>query len=396
MFTIYNKNKEDYLHLRGGAEIKPENILPVSPVITPETEPKIKPETDPKIKPESKPEIKPDIKPETTSNINVLSVTHNARIRCLLSYIGLMQAELNKINETTTNKKIKEIRIKNCGILKLSILANSDEAEISMFYQGNIEPENRRPGLYFTQTSNGSQNTNDVPMQPYKFKLSQLNIGRQNKNINIYLIRHGEGTHNVKSFFPNMSADTLLTQKGVEQASAAAEYLVNKLVIGKFDPIDFYFCSNLKRSRQTLDILMEYIYRRYTLNIFGNKKESSEPKRKKMIVLPCSHEVSFNENGKCDKEPFFGNILFNRENRMSCDLNSTVPGCKAKDTCCNTDNSQYNVKLDKSPDWSYEIDWTFYKDFFAKTINKEAYGNCENTNMVKLIVLYIDKYSIKK
>lgn len=70
------------------------------------------------------------------------------------------------------------------------------------------------------------------------------------KNLHIYLFRHGETTYNRDKTFTGLHNPSL-TNKGIKQASIIAKKLKNK-------QFELAFHTKLKRSKQTLNIVLKY------------------------------------------------------------------------------------------------------------------------------------------
>ena len=114
------------------------------------------------------------------------------------------------------------------------------------------------------------------------------------KTVNIYIIRHGAGTHNLKPDQKNnllnhinkfIRLDPSLTQEGKTQATSASSS-INKSIssINKSISFDKLFASRLKRTRETIDKL--------GVTTIPNV----------IYILPCAHELIYNpgKDGKCD------------------------------------------------------------------------------------------------
>ncbi|MHA1269043.1 MAG: 2,3-bisphosphoglycerate-dependent phosphoglycerate mutase [Candidatus Helarchaeota archaeon] len=70
------------------------------------------------------------------------------------------------------------------------------------------------------------------------------------KTLKIYIFRHGETTFNRDKIFTGW-LDPDLTPKGIKQAEKVAEELKNK-------EFQVAYCSHLKRSKHTLEIVLKY------------------------------------------------------------------------------------------------------------------------------------------
>jgi broad specificity phosphatase PhoE len=228
--------------------------------------------------------------------VNILIVSHNSRIRCLLSnfYSG------------------EEIlRFKNAAIIKIeirpSIQPKGDLAQVRLVYEGEVN--NPKKG-YIVQTP--GKDTQDKKLKEefpksnifYKKDLSTYT----GKNYNIYIVRHGEGTHNVKKGEEYEEVDTPIAaedDKKCAEEEAECEKAKGvctnptKLETPELDTditpageaqakkagmvlqgIDFsaVFVSDLFRTFQTLN----------ALNINDKAGKKMTP-----YVLPCSHELLY-------------------------------------------------------------------------------------------------------
>jgi len=242
---------------------------------------------------------------EEKKYINVILVSHNARMRCFLE--DFFKEDMNKFREIANEEKDIEIRFNNGATLLLTIEpnieANNVKYTLELIYDGG-KVKNPKKGAYFT---------NPLSTQPAStsetvyIKFHNINTTRHldligRRNYKIYIIRHGHAQHN-KKFSIHMTNDTLLTNKGIAQAKLVGTEL-NKIPSFK---IDYLFASKLKRTRQTL----KYI-------IFGlDDNLKSQIKNKQIIILPCSHELGYTINGKCDNLPK-SSTLFPRENENVC------------------------------------------------------------------------------
>ena len=65
---------------------------------------------------------------------------------------------------------------------------------------------------------------------------------------------------------------------------------------------DYYFASSLKRTHQTISIIM---------------KNNNVPTDKEIIILPCAYELNYHQNNNCDKK-YKQSKLYSRENIQSC------------------------------------------------------------------------------
>jgi broad specificity phosphatase PhoE len=268
---------------------------------------------------------------------NVILVTHNARMRCFLEDVIK-----EKMNSYRSVNNVHEIRFKNSSILLLRIRNNT--TELSLVYDGIVN--NPKPGAYFVSKP-VFENNSKIKYIVFENVLTNMNLDINfDQNYDIYIIRHGEATHNKQKL--NLNRDTNLTKDGIEQA----EYVTN--FFNKFDKIDYFFSSSLIRTRET----MEHIIKGLDSKIYNNKQ---------LIVLPCAHELFYNKAGACDKNASYKPVP--PENIMKC--STTIVTCKNNDYCCKTPSMQ--------------IDWSYYNEFY------KSKKKCRNTNMIQLLISYIEK-----
>ena len=337
------------------------------------------------------------------SPINVLIVTHNARMRCFLD--SLQQIfDVNTENTVTNIMKyklanskvaVKEIRFMNGSILKVTLYKGSLKGIISLFYNGDVN--NRKDGLYFVNAP--TTNPTDTVFGVYEFDYTKsFNIGPVETEINFYIVRHGEGTHNLKdnpkyyNFITRSGTDPNLTFDGEMQAKKAGNFIRDTQPPIKFDVV---FVSRLNRTRQTA-----YLILKNSNNIGTNTK---------FIVLPCSHELQYYENSSnktnCDSKNYL--IPVAPENVGNCQSEKkTLDTCTTE--CCvftmtyfDKDNyrqqildskkiPQENKKIitdeietqksfdSPNTDTNIMVDWNFYNQFYY--VNK---NHCSYTNMIR-------------
>ena len=283
--------------------------------------------------------LRKQIQGGTTIPLNILMVSHNARMRCLL-------------NQILGKDKIP--RFQNCAIIKIELKINEPDT-IELFYDGELSAsekgkENKKEEdkkIYFTKEPKKS----DPKIQYVEFKKISLDLKKILKldldnNYTIYIVRHGQALHNTlkgikyeKILQSNTYLDATLTNEGKEQAIRASE---------KIAQIDFnyLFISKLRRTAETGRIL---IHERDTL--------LRDP-----IVLPCSHELNYTNKQNCDKA---NSGIFKGytppENKSICENNKL------------RNNEKCNVGL--------KINWKHYDNFTNRRDKKEV--KCRDTNMIR-------------
>ncbi len=290
--------------------------------------------------------------------LNFVVCTHDGRMRCFVKQF--FDDEKNDINNT---------RFMNCAILKLEL--SGENATLSLIHSGHVDDEKRQyfaSGKDIEISDDTLWNLNHKlqkkiigkGFQPITKKLQEIrlldNIKLSGKKINIYIIRHGQGSHNIKNkLSPSkiMTKDPELTVTGIQQAIIANH--VFKQYIGD-TPIDLAFCSKLHRTFQTLGIVLsidestsrkDITLEKFTLNY------------QQIIVLPCAHELHFKKS---------------KSNKNCDELNSSrIVANENKSKCSNLEKDK-NSSYCKGRDWNYYIE-------FKKNKNK-----CKNTNMINILI----------
>jgi hypothetical protein len=210
----------------------------------------------------------------------VIMASHQARIQCELNKFNLLGKPKDKNGES--------IRFKNGAVLKLMIRGTIMRVEL--FYDGELTPNKsdhkgfmngKKP--YFVTQKNFVTTPEDKKPKPkgqYIFYTQQSNIDFASGalNFDIYLIRHGEGTHNISKWGPvkgivNQAAD--LTDDGVEQAKRtglALETIITSATV----PITLA-SSDIPRAINTMIQI-----RKKSLYLVDDKP---------IHIVPCSHEI---------------------------------------------------------------------------------------------------------
>lgn len=264
---------------------------------------------------------------------NIVIISHSRRMRKILK-----DYFINHLNK----------RFKNCCMLIIKFDINIKKTTIKIIYEGDIDKnENRNIDIYYT-----------------KEKFNSLNIYSDKlivpENINIFLIRHAQGYHNLTpsiidktikktKIFLNLTEnkelkDPQLTDVGIEQAKNCG-LILNKYIIDNSLDINKFlcFCSILYRTRQTI----KFILSNCNLNISN------------IYVLPCNQELS--------------NI--NNENKISygrCQNGSEQELYECKYINIQNDN---NIKKNNKKN----INWNYYINFKESNLNNNV---CIDTNMI--------------
>lgn len=299
--------------------------------------------------------------------VNNILVTHNGRIRCLLSDI---------IKNTRFNIDHR-MKFKNCCVLLFSITKryNVLSSSLQLIYEGQVNDEDN----YFNSSDINFIFTNREThgiLEELKIKPNDID-----GIVNYFIIRHGEGFHNTvgllgkaAGMFSGQTLDALLSEEGFNQAINAGEFINEYFNVRKIY-INNLFCSDLKRTRQTLGYIL--------LKLSKNLLDVQE-----MIVLPCSHELDPKKGGACDSKQ----TLFTApENQITCSIGSMEDNDENCDSlCCFISNGASKIP----------INWKYYLEFYnghrrgIKT-TIEGICQCSNTSMLSLVLCIISGKNIK-
>ena len=338
-----------------------------------------------------------------------LIASHNSRIQCFL----------DKFKKTE-----KQIRFKNCAVLRMELTrlnALDTDVTISMVYEGDLEvKEKQKSKMYYTSPHASQFGSDDLNVVyriedctktntcPSYFKkmfqkkkkqegiqeidftdiktvmneralqnLLNLKPSDINRNYVFYIVRHGQAEHNI---YPAIQVirkkDTSLTEiVGNKQAVNAGVALAEIIKVYNDSTINYTFCSDLLRTRQTL------------LNIYkgiqSTKVNIGLPS--KMVVLPCANELSYFKNANCDTlTSKDAGAKFAAENFPGCDMKQIQ----------DTNSSCIQIK-DGETGLTMEIDWSFYTPFygnaFRNTIGKTQTMRCRDTTLIAMAIKYISQ-----
>jgi len=363
-----------------------------------------------------------------SNNINSIIVTHNVRLRCLITKLF---NNSTIINDLVIKKKFKDYRWQNCCVLKLLLSPTAQAGtksinfELSLIYDGEIDPAENKQGYQYwgnnpedagtvrpkTKGCIGSicnrQNTTVQPIEdlPKRFNyfdtligninfsdLTDLNIQSQLTNISsnftFYLVRHGQAEHNLYSKTTIMrKTDTSLTENG-KRGALYAGFAINE-DLGENGILKYYFTSDLIRTRQTLSGIIGGIRSNHL--ILGTKAKILN-----IIVLPCSHELAFVSDGKCDSTVQMTQP-FTAENNMSCTKLNNYTGNTSQFQDCVT----FNVLTSDNVNIIVNINWSYYTSFYDQSYRgdktKKIYGTkkqCRNTSMIEESIQYINSNQV--
>jgi bisphosphoglycerate-dependent phosphoglycerate mutase len=281
--------------------------------------------------------------------------THSNRLRCLLK-------------ELIPN----QVHYKNCSIIELIfyIRLNKIHYKLNMIYSGFSD---KKSGSFFTSNEKQSDEHNILFPSISSATSNLLGLNKNNLDNNtvyhFFLIRHGQSTHNLYKNLSRIKSpfnlDTSLTNKGINQAIKAGEYLYQYLKCHNLS-INYLFCSDLKRTRQTMLFICSQL---------------KDLRIHTITVLPCAHELLYTKDVDCDKNMLRHLAGIAGENRMNCDTTCV----DKKNQCCEI--KYKNLKLN--------IDWSIYNHFYGNSTRSAIYllnnkKACTNTNMLIHAIHYIN------
>ena len=280
-----------------------------------------------------------------------LIVTHENRLRCILkSLIGSVHHYMN------------------CCVIKLVLQKtnNKIDYDLCMIYDG----ETHKTGKYYTKEQNVSSERrvsfSNIECVDNKLLNVTPSLLINNVKYVFYIIRHAQAEHNLYNFIQKIKSpfklDTSITDTGIKQCENAGKFL-NKYLDGV--KIHFLFCSDLKRTRQTMSVIC-------------SKLKNHIPNS--MVVVPCSHEVLYSKSGNCDKSMLMSINSIAGENRMACSKTSEDEQC-------------YEVKYKNK---KYVIDWEYYNKFYKNEGRKFVYLKdskiaCTKNDFVELMIKYMNE-----
>lgn len=363
-----------------------------------------------------------------TSNINSIVVTHNARLRC---FITKLFNNSTISSDLVMRKNIKDFRWQNCCVVKLLLTNDPNNIknihfELSLIYDGEIDPTENKPSYQYwgnkpenpdltvAPKSKGcigsmcSRQNANVAVQPLgkrfnhfdslignvKFNdLNDLNVDSDILNLSntftFYLIRHGQAEHNLYTKTTIVrKTDTSLTENG-KRGALYAGFAINE-DLGENGILKYYFASDLIRTRQTLSGILSGIKSKHLT--FSTRANMIN-----VVILPCSHELAFVSDGKCDSTVNIGQP-FTNENNMSCTKLTNYNGSQPKQFA---DCVTFNTLTADNANIVVNINWSFYTEFYGQSYrgdsSKKIYGTkkqCRNTSMIEQCIDYINKNQV--
>jgi bisphosphoglycerate-dependent phosphoglycerate mutase len=196
-----------------------------------------------------------------------------------------------------------------------------------------------------------SNHTNDWTINDInKYFTTSINITLP-ANTELFFVRHGHGIHNDINIVDRIKTDltdALLTPAGVSQAERAGGFLASYINMNYNNPNLFFEASTLRRTMQTIAIIMNKLYI-----------------EKPIHIVPCDNELPYHANGNCDTSylNILGNAIF-KENQPVC--NSNINECNI-------------INIDSIKNNTFNIKWEYYMKFKENNI-------CKNTNIINQIL----------
>jgi phosphohistidine phosphatase SixA len=307
-----------------------------------------------------------------TDPIIVLLCSHQGRLACLIH--ALIGKKLDK-------------KFKNCCIIKLSKIGNNISLEI--VYEGELVLKECKDAPKVCKQKTDDENK-EYYNNNFKFDLDEqakqkINYFFRDKKIIIYMVRHSDAEHlelkrkskwakikqNIFDRFTSSDKQVLrdaqLTFEGRNQAIRAGDKLAE--LLGDTS-INYIFFSDLRRTKDTIEEMLS------SKNIKAAKIPDTA------IVLPCSHEVSYKEDGRnCDGEGLWAKI--NRSYSIE-----NLPGKNKIPDFVNELNIQPNKKKICIDNSSYAEYYNPEETEENKKVsrNKSSVTTCRNETMVQLLV----------
>jgi broad specificity phosphatase PhoE len=280
-----------------------------------------------------------------TDPFTVVCCSHQGRLMCLI----------RTLTDVVLDKKFK-----NCCILKLKI--RKEYSILDLVYSGEVFGDNpvTREGpnedLYYSAST--------------LFSIPAGKINYNTKDIDIYFIRHADGKHlelkragTIKKLFQAASEIFTSDEKILRDAALTCDGEAQSLRAGKalnelIKNVDFLFCSDLQRTRQTLKYMLKEV-------------DIAKIKTNNIMVLPCSHEIANKKKGECDigqgfwekkapeNKPLYENMI-----DVPKPMNMTISG------------------------EIFTIDWAKYFSFYVDKMrqNSVAHNKCTNKTMLEVIL----------
>ena len=270
-------------------------------------------------------------------------------------------------------KPPKMDRFKNGCVLEFKITTSN--IQVKLVYDGIVDEEKPKYVYYVSPSSAPDPKAAAGKYQTTLF--NEINIPNVMYGVSpgytyvFYLIRHGQGEHNVlKGMSKKWGAlavsskykDPSLTNTGVQQAIEIGQKL--QVILDRQNQrVDYLFASDLKRTRQTLYYILQPM-------------DSDAALRNKQInILPCSEELNYTANKNCDSSQW----ATPNENISLCNPFKDYAKAGLPNLCQNERGNYASWK-------NYTA---FYGTGTRNTPGKYKSQQCRDTDMIKQAILYI-------
>ena len=309
--------------------------------------------------------------------VNIVIGSHQNAIACFLTKFGLggsnqnglllgLEQESSLVKNIAGQLKGNFRKFANGCVIKLVVNTESKMVTISLGFAGLFNKPEKSQQPYSSETITLADSSNYETFM--RLICPELLQNNNNKIFNFYLIRHGQGLHNVSrpGFAPN---DAPLTEIGKLDGFAAGLWIKEDLNGGN---VDLFCCSDLLRTLQTVHFLNKGL--NYKLTV-------PETTPITVHVLPSNFEINDvlgKEGEKCSSFGIVGaNII-----GLSVKTKENAPYSfydwnSRKNSNCNTNNVSNDA-------WEFK-DFTSLKqdiyDKLDKRIKQLESSNNSETNL---------------
>ena len=326
----------------------------------------------------------------------VFIATHDNRLQCFFN-------KLIHDNKLKVNMK----RFKNCAIIHFT--CNRNKVNINMIYEGDIDTSIEKPNLFWTK------------VEFYNLLSSKIHYitDESYNNIEIFLIRHGKGKHNIN-----------LTERQKMGATDAFKYMFNKkkmnishklidaeLTDGTEEKINTHKLNGITNAIKAGDELKKYLESK---NIILNNTNcilgASRLRRTRqtisyimyqilgdnisnytLYIFPCVYEVAgVDKKGLCDKQSKIKSALA-FENKPLCN-GTNEHKINDNNICTNIILNKYNKMKVNNTDtynklhrtFTLTINWTHVSQ--ENTVCDDLLNSCYK--IIKQIIKQIESKEI--
>ena len=274
--------------------------------------------------------------------------------------------------------KSKMPRFKNGSVLEITI--TKENIQLRLVIEGDIDEE--KPSYVYYVIPENEENDTGAKRGKYRvtpFVSTTLpNIlypqVKEKETYVFYVARHGQATHNlantnIKKAMKLLKGekDTNITDTGYEQAIKTGSKLRNFIKTSQYGIPTYFFISDLKRTRQTLEGILVGLNKESVTEV---PLEDPIKDITQIVVLPCSHELNYKSSGKCD-----GNQKITPPENIST--------CSTSDPSCLTSGD-------------YPINWDYYYEFYGNSTRSSLCKSCgrqrcRDTDMINEAIKIIKK-----